>query len=117
MFLWLTCDANMDSSRIGRTPSSCRRIRSLPKVADIVSLYLAPPAAAVVLCVDEKSGVQALDRTQPLLSSNFPIKWKSEGTTTSGTAQSICSVRWILRQASHRRMLSTTRIRRVSSRL
>ena len=32
-----------------------------------MGLYLAPPAAAVVLCVDEKSGVQALDRTQPLL--------------------------------------------------
>jgi hypothetical protein len=41
------------------------------KVADIVGLYLAPPAAAVVLCVDEKSGVQALDRTQPLLPLTF----------------------------------------------
>jgi hypothetical protein len=41
------------------------------KVADIVGLYLAPPAAAVVLCVDEKSGVQALDRTQPLLPVTF----------------------------------------------
>lgn len=41
------------------------------KVADIVGLYLAPPAAAVVLCVDEKSGVQALDRTQPLLLMTF----------------------------------------------
>lgn len=41
------------------------------KVADIVGLYLAPPAGAVVLCVDEKSGVQALDRTQPLLPMTF----------------------------------------------
>jgi hypothetical protein len=41
------------------------------KVADIVGLYLAPPATAVVLCVDEKSGVQALDRTQPLLPLTF----------------------------------------------
>jgi transposase len=41
------------------------------KVADIVGLYLSPPAAAVVLCVDEKSGVQALDRTQPLLPMTF----------------------------------------------
>ena len=41
------------------------------KVADIVGLYLAPPAAAAVLCVDEKSGVQALDRTQPLLPMTF----------------------------------------------
>jgi transposase len=36
-------------------------------VRDIVGLYLSPPELAVVLCVDEKSQVQALDRTQPLL--------------------------------------------------
>ncbi len=39
------------------------------KVRDIVGLYLAPPDRALVLCVDEKSQVQALDRTQPLLPS------------------------------------------------
>jgi transposase len=37
------------------------------KVRDIVGLYLNPPEHAVVLCVDEKSQVQALDRTRPLL--------------------------------------------------
>jgi len=37
------------------------------KVRDIVGLYLSPPERAVVLCIDEKSQVQALDRTQPLL--------------------------------------------------
>ncbi|MGH8761440.1 MAG: IS630 family transposase [Burkholderiales bacterium] len=37
------------------------------KVRDIVGLYLNPPDAAVVLCVDEKSQIQALERTQPLL--------------------------------------------------
>ena len=37
------------------------------KVRDIVGLYLNPPEHAVVLCVDEKSQVQALDRTQPVL--------------------------------------------------
>jgi transposase len=37
------------------------------KVRDIVGLYLDPPDRAVVLCVDEKSQVQALDRTQPIL--------------------------------------------------
>lgn len=36
------------------------------KVRDIVGLYLAPPDRAIVLCVDEKSQVQALDRTQPI---------------------------------------------------
>ena len=37
------------------------------KVRDIVGLYLSPPERAMVLCVDEKSQIQALDRTQPLL--------------------------------------------------
>ena len=37
------------------------------KVRDIVGLYLQPPDHAIVLCVDEKSQIQALDRTQPLL--------------------------------------------------
>jgi transposase len=39
----------------------------IEKVRDIVGLYLHPPDKAVVLCVDEKSQIQALDRTQPLL--------------------------------------------------
>jgi len=37
------------------------------KVRDVVGLYLNPPERAVVLCVDEKSQIQALDRTQPIL--------------------------------------------------
>ncbi len=37
------------------------------KVRDVVGLYLDPPDGAVVLCVDEKTQIQALDRTQPLL--------------------------------------------------
>jgi transposase len=37
------------------------------KVRDIVALYLNPPERAVVICVDEKTAVQALDRTQPVL--------------------------------------------------
>ena len=39
----------------------------IEKVRDIVGLYLSPPERAVVLCVDEKSQIQALDRSQPLL--------------------------------------------------
>ena len=39
----------------------------IPKVRDIVGLYLDPPDHAVVLCVDEKAQIQALDRTAPLL--------------------------------------------------
>jgi len=39
----------------------------IDKVRDIVGLYLDPPDKALVLCVDEKSQIQALDRTQPVL--------------------------------------------------
>jgi hypothetical protein len=63
------------------------------KVRDIVGLYLDPPDRALVLCVDEKSQIQALDRTQPLL----PMRrgqverrthdYKRHGTTC-------CSPRW-----------------------
>jgi len=37
------------------------------KVTDVVGLYLAPPENAIVLCIDEKSQIQALDRTAPVL--------------------------------------------------
>ena len=37
------------------------------KVRDVVGLYLNPPDKALVLCVDEKSQIQALERTQPIL--------------------------------------------------
>ncbi len=43
----------------------------IEKVRDIVGLYLNPPERALVLSVDEKSQIQALDRTQPLLPMNF----------------------------------------------
>jgi len=48
------------------------------KLTDVVGLYLNPPEQAVVLCMDEKSQVQALDRTQPSL----PMKKGRAGTMT-----------------------------------
>jgi len=50
------------------------------KLLDIVGLYLNPPENALVLCVDEKTGIQALDRTQPLLplSAKKPRTWTNE---------------------------------------
>ena len=41
----------------------------LEKMTNVVGLYLNPPQQAIVLCVDEKSQIQALDRTQPGLPS------------------------------------------------
>jgi len=58
------------------------------KVRDVVGLYLDPPQNAVVLCVDEKSQIQALNRTQPILPvrPGLPEKathdYKRNGTTT-----------------------------------
>jgi transposase len=58
------------------------------KVCDVVGLYLDPPQNAVVLCVDEKSQIQALNRTQPILPMRpgLPEKathdYKRNGTTT-----------------------------------
>jgi transposase len=51
-----------------------------PKLLDIVGLYLNPPEHALVLCVDEKPGIQALDRTQPLLPlrARKPQSWTNE---------------------------------------
>jgi transposase len=46
------------------------------KVVDIVGLYLDPPAGAVVLSLDEKTQIQALDRTQPLLPIDFGLTEK-----------------------------------------
>lgn len=65
-----------------------RDARFLEKLTDVVGLYLNPPQQAIVLCVDEKSQIQALDRTQP----GLPMKkgrcgtmthdYKRNGTTT-----------------------------------
>ena len=51
--------------------------RFVEKLTDVVGVYLNPPDKAVVLCVDEKSQIQALDRTQP----GLPLKKGRCGTT------------------------------------
>ncbi len=67
------------------------------KVRDIVGLYLAPPTKALVLCVDEKSQIQALDRTQPILplAPGIPERrthdYMRHGTTTLFAALDIAS--------------------------
>jgi putative transposase len=58
------------------------------KLRDVVGLYLNPPDKAVVLCVDEKSQIQALERTQPMLPMGFGYiegvthDYRRHGTTT-----------------------------------
>jgi hypothetical protein len=65
-----------------------RRVRC-PKAVDIVGLYLAPPEQTLVICVDEKPQIQALERAQGYLrfsdgqtSRGFSNRYKRHGTTT-----------------------------------
>ena len=65
-----------------------RDAKFLEKLTDVVGLYLNPPQKAIVLCVDEKSQIQALDRTQPGLPwkkgrcGTMTHDYKRNGTTT-----------------------------------
>ena len=67
------------------------------KVRDIVGLYMEPPLKAMVLCVDEKRQIQALDRTQPMLplASGIPERrthdYMRHGTTTLFAALDIAT--------------------------
>jgi transposase len=80
---------------LSRTFKLSRDAKFLEKLTDVVGLYLNPPQKAVVLCVDEKSQIQALDRTQP----GLPLKkgrcgtmthdYKRNGTTTLFAALSV----------------------------
>ena len=73
---------------LSRTFKLSRDAKFLEKLTDVVGLYMNPPDKALVLCVDEKSQIQALDRTQP----GLPLKkgrcgtmthdYKRNGTTT-----------------------------------
>lgn len=73
---------------LSRTLKLSRDAKFLEKLTDVVGLYLNPPQKALVLCLDEKSQIQALDRTQP----GLPLKkgrcgtmthdYKRNGTTT-----------------------------------
>jgi len=73
---------------LSRTFKLSRDAKFLEKLTDVVGLYLNPPEKALVLCLDEKSQIQALDRTQP----GLPLKkgrcgtmthdYKRNGTTT-----------------------------------
>ena len=96
---------------LSRTFKVSNDIRFEEKLTDIVGLYMNPPERAVVLCCDEKSQVQALDRTQP----GLPLKrgraqtmthdYKRNGTTTLFAALNILDGSVISQcQARHRHM-------------
>jgi len=80
--------ANGLKPHLAKTFKVSRDKKFIEKVLDVVGLYLDPPERAMVLCADEKTSVQALDRTQP----GLPLKkgpcgtmthdYKRNGTTT-----------------------------------
>ena len=81
----------------------------IEKLEDVVGLYLSPPEHAIVLCCDEKSQVQALDRTQPGLplkkgrASTMTHDYKRNGTTTLFAALNVLDGKVIsLCQERHR---------------
>lgn len=94
---------------LSRTFKLSRDPKFIEKLTDVVGLYLNPPEKAVVLCIDEKSQIQALDRTQP----GLPLKkgrcgtmthdYKRNGTTTLFAALSLLDGKVIGQcQARHR---------------
>ena len=86
---------------LNRSFKLSRDPKFVEKLTDVVGLYLNPPQKAIVLCVDEKSQIQALDRTQP----GLPLKkgrcgtmthdYKRNGTTTLFAALSLLDGRVI----------------------
>jgi transposase len=86
--VWRVWKANGLKPHLSRTFKVSNDPRFVEKLIDVVGLYLDPPERALVFCVDEKSQIQALDRTQP----GLPLKkgrcgtmthdYKRNGTTT-----------------------------------
>ncbi|MGH2362566.1 MAG: IS630 family transposase [bacterium] len=86
--VWRVWKANGLKPHLSRTFKVSNDPRFVEKLIDVVGLYLNPPERAVVFCFDEKSQIQALDRTQP----GLPLKkgrcgtmthdYKRNGTTT-----------------------------------
>ena len=68
------------------------------KIRDAVGLCLNPPDKAIVLCIDEKSQVQALDLRRQCCGYDS-VSRRSRRTTTCGTASQPCSRRWRLPRA------------------
>ena len=81
------------SSRTARDVEALRDPQFIDKVRDVVGLYLNPPERAVVLCVDEKSQIQALDRTAPILPM-LPGCPSAPRTTTNAPAPPASTPRW-----------------------
>ena len=81
----------------------------IEKLEDVVGLYMNPPDHALVFCIDEKSQVQALDRTQP----GLPMKKGRVGTMThdykrNGTTSLFAALDILKRRGGHRALQAAT---------
>ena len=76
-----------EAFKLSRDPAS------VDKVRDVVGLYLNPPDRALVLCVDEKPQIQAIEGTAPVLPMR-PVRSSDAATTTSVMGLPTCSPRW-----------------------
>ena len=91
----------METFKLSRDPFFVEKVR------DVVGLYLNPPYKALVLSVDEKSQIQALDRTAPLLPlrPGIPARqshdYKRHGTTTLFAALSLLDGKALLGNVCH----------------
>jgi hypothetical protein len=95
VFLCSSCQLKLETFKLSTDPDFVAKVR------DVVGLYVAPPERAIVLCVDEKSQIQALDRSQPMLPMRpgQPARrshdYKRHGVTSLFAALDIATVRII----------------------
>ncbi len=94
------CARQRTEAAFAKTFKVSRDKKFVEKVIDVVGLYLNPPEHALVLCADEKTSVQALDRTQP----GLPLvkgRLEPQPTTTNATEPRPCSLLWRYRREHH----------------
>jgi hypothetical protein len=89
----------------------------IDKVRDVVGLYFDPPEAAVVLCVDEKSRIQALDRTAPIfpMLSGTPARASHDyrrACVACGGAPAPAGGSWVTHLGQSIRLTPSSRVRR-----
>ena len=91
------------SSLLVRTFKVSNDPQFVEKLTDVVGLYLNPPERAMVFCVDEKSQIQALDRTQP----GLPIKKGRCGTMTHDYVRNGTTTLFAALEMAHGKLIGT----------
>ena len=105
-----SCAATRLTSRLASPGVRATTRTFTAKAADVVGLYVAPPAKAIVLCVDEKPSIQALERAQGYLKlpngralTGQSHDYKRHGTTTLFAALEVATGKIIAAHSKRRR--------------